>query len=210
MNPELGFVHFYKRGSSPRTLLLLHGTGGGEQDLLPLGQEIDPAASLLSPRGQVLENGRPRFFRRFSEGVFDLEDLERRTHELADFVLAAGQEYRFDPGQLVAIGYSNGANIAASVLLRRPEVIRTAILLRAMVPFEPEQLPELSGTQVWIAGGSEDQIIPRENTERLGTMLSDAGAEVTAHFFAAGHGLTSAELVLAKRWLDTLARSGKS
>lgn len=204
MNPELGFVHVYERGPSARTLLLLHGTGGSEHDLLSLGKQLDPAASLLSPRGPVLENGSSRFFRRLAEGVFDLEDLERRTQDLADFILAAAREYQIDVAELVAIGYSNGANIAASVLLRRPEAIPTAILLRAMVPFEPEEPPDLTGVRVWIAGGTEDTIIPRENTERLATILSDAGAEVTARFFAAGHGLTSAELVLAKRWLESI------
>jgi predicted esterase len=205
MNPELGFVHLFERGTSARTLLLLHGTGGNEHDLLSLGQGLDSEASLLSPRGPVLEEGRARFFRRFAEGVFDREDLERRTQDLADFVLAAGQAYQFDPGHVVAVGYSNGANIAASVLLRRADAFHTAILLRAMVPFEPEQLPDLNGVRVWIAGGTEDTIIPRENTERLATMLGEAGAEVTARFFEAGHGLTGAELVLAKRWLESIA-----
>jgi predicted esterase len=204
MNPDLGFVHVYEPGSSGRTLLLLHGTGGNEYDLLSLGKELDPEAGRLSPRGPVLENGHPRFFRRLAEGVFDLEDLERRTNDLADFVLAAAGDYQFDPSQLVAVGYSNGANIAASVLLRRPEAIRAAILLRAMVPFEPERLPDLAGTKIWIAGGKQDPIIPRANTERLATILGEAGAKVTANFFEAGHGLTSTELALARRWLEQL------
>ena len=204
MNPELGFVHLYEQGTSARTLLLLHGTGGSEHDLLSLGRGLDSSAALLSPRGPVLENGRRRFFRRLAEGVFDLEDLERRTQDLADFVLGAAEAYQFDPRRLVAVGYSNGANIAASVLLRRPEAIRNAILLRAMVPFEPEQLPDLTGARIWIAGGSEDEIIPRASTERLATLLSEAGAEVSARFFAAGHGLTSGELVLARRWLESI------
>jgi phospholipase/carboxylesterase len=201
MRPELQYTHEFIPGSSERTLLLLHGTGGDEHDLIPLGRELDPAAALLSPRGNVLENGRPRFFRRLAEGVFDLEDLKRRTDDLADFVVAAAEQYGLDRAKLVAVGYSNGANIAASILLRRPETLRAAILLRAMVPFEPEKLPDLSGVRVWIGGGKQDQIIPRENTERLAEMLSDAGAEVTAQFFEAGHGLTSVELVLAQRWL---------
>jgi predicted esterase len=210
MNPDPGFVHVYEPGSSGRTLLLLHGTGGNEHDLLPLGKELDPEAARLSPRGPVLENGHPRFFRRFAEGIFDLEDLKQRTNDLADFILGAAREYQLDPGQIVAVGYSNGANIAASILLRRPEVIRAAILLRAMVPFEPEQLPDLAGTKVWIAGGNEDTIIPRANTERLATMLSEAGAIVTANFFDAGHGLTNTELVLARRWLEQLALRPKA
>ena len=201
MTPQLDFIHQYVPGSSDRTLLLLHGTGGNEHDLLPLGRELDPAAALLSPRGQVLENGHPRFFRRLAEGVFDLEDLKRRTDELADFILAAAQAYHFDLTKLIAVGYSNGANIAASILLRRPGLLRAAVLLRAMVPFEPEELPNLNGVRIWIGGGKQDTIIPRENTERLASILSAAGADVNAHFFEAGHALTSIELVLVKRWL---------
>ncbi len=205
MNPDLNFVHQFIPGSSERTLLLLHGTGGDENQLLPLGRELDPAAGLLSPRGPVSENGHARFFRRLAEGVFDLEDLKERTDDLAEFILAAAERYQFDAAKLVAVGYSNGANIAASVLLRRPGVLHAAILLRAMVPFMPEELPDLRGVRVWIGGGKQDMIIPRANTERLAEMLSSAGAEVTAHFFDAGHGLTNTELVLAKRWLDGLA-----
>ncbi len=203
MSNDLGFVHEFVPGSSERSLLMLHGTGGNEHDLLPLGRELDPAASLLSPRGKVLENGHPRFFRRLAEGVFDLEDLKQRTDELADFVVAAAEHYGLDREKMVAVGYSNGANIAASILLRRPEVLRAAVLLRAMVPFEPDPLPDLSGTRVWIAGGEADTIIPREQTERLAEMLAAAGAEVTARFFPAGHRLTNTELALAQRWLTS-------
>ncbi len=201
MTPDLNFVHQFIPGSSDRTLLVLHGTGGNEHDLLPLGRELDPAAALLSPRGQVSENGHPRFFRRLAEGVFDLEDLKRRTDDLADFVEAAARHYEFDLNQLVAVGYSNGANIAASILLQRPGILRTAILLRAMVPFLPEKLPDLSGVRVWIAGGKEDMIIAPAETQRLADLLSSAGAEITTRFFDAGHGLTNTELVLARRWL---------
>jgi predicted esterase len=201
MSAQLKFVHEFVPGTSRRTLLLLHGTGGDERDLLPLGREIDPAAALLSPRGQVTENGQARFFRRLAQGVFDIEDLKRRTDELADFILDAAEEYRFDLAQLVAVGYSNGANITSSMLLRRPTVLRSAVLLRPMVPFEPISLPDLTGVRIWIGGGKEDMIIPRENTERLAAILSDAGAEVTAHFFDGGHALTNVELVLVQRWL---------
>ena len=201
---ELGFVHQFIPGSSERTLLLLHGTGGDERQLIPLGRELDPAAAILSPRGKVLENGNARFFRRLAEGVFDLEDLKVQTDALADFVRQAAMQYRFDRTKMVVVGYSNGANIAASVLLRHPDLLRSAMLLRAMVPFQPEELPDLGGVQIWIAAGKQDPLIPRLNAERLAEMLSDAGAEVTAHFFEAGHALTNTELVLASRWLNAI------
>ena len=127
MRLQPDFIHEFVPGRSERTLLLLHGTGGNERDLIPLGRELDPDAALLSPRGKVLENGMPRFFRRLAEGVFDLEDLKTRTHELADFVEAAARHYKFAAGQIVGVGYSNGANIAASMLLLRPEILRAAI-----------------------------------------------------------------------------------
>jgi len=136
------FIHEFIPGSSQRTLLLLHGTCGNERDLVPLGRELDPNASLLSPRGKVLENGMPRFFRRLAEGVFDLEDLKKRTHELADLVVAASRRYKIDISRLVVVGYSNGANIAASVLLLRPEVFSSVILFRAMVPLVPQIHPD--------------------------------------------------------------------
>src|SRR5678815_3087091 len=141
MRPQPDFIHAFVPGSSQRTLLLLHGTGGNERDLIPLGRELDPNAALLSPRGKVLENGMPRFFRRLAEGVFDLEDLKTRTNELADFVAAAAQHYGFASDNVVAVGYSNGANIAASMLLLRPEIMNAAILFRAMVPLTPDKLP---------------------------------------------------------------------
>jgi len=132
MRIQPDFLHEFVPGNSSRTLLLLHGTGGNEQDLLPLGRELDPNASLLSPRGKILENGTPRFFRRLAEGVFDLEDLKTRTNELADFVSAAVRHYKLDADHIVGVGYSNGANIAASMLLLRPEIMHAAILFRAM------------------------------------------------------------------------------
>jgi predicted esterase len=180
---------------------MLHGTGGDENQLIPLGRELDSTAALLSPRGNTLENGNARFFRRLAEGVFDLEDLRQRTDELVEFVKAAAVRYEFALEKLVAVGYSNGANIAASVLFRHPGVLRTAILFRAMVPFEPEKLPNLGGTRIWLAVGKQDQLIPADNAVRLAELLSDAGAEVTARMFEADHGLTNVELVMAKRWL---------
>ena len=204
MKAGLDFVHEFVPGSSKRTLLLLHGTGGNEHDLIPLGREIDPAAAILSPRVKVLENGMPRFFRRLAEGFFDEEDLKRRTHELADFVGAAAQHYEFAADKIVAVGYSNGANIAASLLLLRPETLRTAILFRAMVPLVPENLPDLSSARVWIGAGNQDPIIPTSETQRLVELLRSARAEVTIRFVNAGHGLTNAEVETASLWLAEL------
>jgi predicted esterase len=188
-------------GKSNRTLLLLHGTGGNERDLTPLGRELDPNASLLSPRGKVLENGMPRFFRRLAEGVFDLEDLKKRTHELADFVAAAAQHYEFDIKKMVAVGYSNGANIAASMLLLRPETLAAAILFRAMVPLVPDTQPDLSSVRIWIGAGSIDPIVPASETKQLAELLRSAGADVTIRFFQGGHQLTQADIQAAQDWL---------
>src|SRR5213595_2344086 len=189
MNLRPDFIHDFVPGSSSRTLLLLHGTGGNERDLIPLGRELDPNAALLSPRGKVLEDGMSRFFRRLAKGVFDLQDLKYRTNELADFVTAAAQHYGFAIDELVAVGYSNGANIAASMLLLRSELLPTAILFRAMVPLHPEKEPNLSYVRVWIGAGDQDPIVPPSDTERLVELLRRAGAEVTIHFAKAGHGL---------------------
>jgi predicted esterase len=204
MRLQPDFIHDFIPGSSPRTLLLLHGTGGNEQDLIPVGRELDPNAALLSPRGKVLENGMPRFFRRLAEGVFDLEDLKYRTNELADFVTAAAQHYGFATDQLVAVGYSNGANIAASMLLLRPEIMHGAILFRAMVPLIPDKLPNLSSVRVWIGAGDQDPIVPASETKHLAELLRRAGADVTIRFATAGHGLTNDDLEAAHHWLGEL------
>jgi phospholipase/carboxylesterase len=201
LRPHPDFIHEFVPGRSSRTFLLLHGTGGNERDLIPLARELDPNAALLSPRGKVLENGMPRFFRRLAEGVFDLEDLKHRTNELADFVTAAAQHYEFAIDQVVAIGYSNGANIAASMLLLRPEMLRTAILFRAMVPLQAEKKPDLSPVRVWIGAGDEDPIVPASETKCLADLLRHAGADVTIHFASAGHGLTNDDVEAARHWL---------
>lgn len=207
----LGFVHrFIPAEEDDRTtLLLLHGTGGDENDLIPIGRMLDERAALLSPRGKVLENGAPRFFRRLAEGVFDQEDLVRRTHELAAFVEAAASGYDLDEGRVFAVGFSNGANVAASLLLLHPGLLAGAVLLRAMVPFEPEITPDLSGTPVYLAAGRSDQMVPPEDTERLAGLLREAGAEVTLDWQPGGHGIGPEEIEAARSWLaDAAARTG--
>jgi phospholipase/carboxylesterase len=202
------FLHEFVPGNSSRTLLLLHGTGGNERDLIPLGHELDPDASLLSPRGKILENGMPRFFRRLAEGVFDLEDVKMRTDELADFVAAAVRHYDLSAEHIVGVGFSNGANIAASMLLLRPEIMHAAILFRAMLPLVPDKLPDLSFVRVWIGAGDQDQIIPPLNTRQLVDLLRSAKANVTIDFFNAGHGLTNDDVRAARGWLKKLGEAG--
>jgi len=199
------FHHRFIPGKSGRTLLLLHGTGGTEDDLIPLGHSLDPQAALLSPRGKVLENGMPRFFRRLAEGVFDEEDLIRRTNELADFIGLAAQKHGFDRRKLIAVGYSNGANIAGALLLLRPEALGGAALLRPMVPLVPEKLPDLAGKPVLVAAGNRDPIVPAEEAGELIALLRQAGAEVTPAIENAGHGLTEHTVEAIRRWIDTLS-----
>ena len=204
MSADLGFAHRYVPGEddSGLTLLVLHGTGGNEDDLIPLGKELAPTAAILSPRGKVLEFGAPRFFRRLAEGVFDHEDLVFRTHELAGFIEAASEEYGFDRSGLVAAGYSNGANIAASLILLHPGLLRAAVLFRAMVPFEPEVTPDLSGMPVFMASGRRDQMIPPDNSQKLADILEEAGADVDLRWRDTGHGLTYEEVEEAREWLS--------
>ena len=182
------------------TILALHGTGGDENDLIPLARMVSPDAAILSPRGNVLENGMPRFFKRLAEGVFDLEDLKARTADLGRFVAGAAAKYKFDPSRVVALGYSNGANIAASLMLSNPGVLKGGILLRPMVPFEPDRLPSLQGTSVLLSAGRQDPMIPQASTSRLAALLEQAGAEVTLSWYDAGHGLVPREMEQATRW----------
>jgi phospholipase/carboxylesterase len=208
---ELGFIHqFIPASTRPDqvTLLLLHGTGGNEQDLIPLGQGLYPRAAILSPRGKVLESGMPRFFRRLAEGVFDLEDLKFRTHELADFVKKASKAYKFNLRYIISIGYSNGANIASSLLLIHPEIITSAVLFRAMVPFIPEKVPNLSGKYIFIGAGQYDPIVPREQTETLFGLFKNAGANVVLHLQEnSGHELGYDEISAAKDWLSRIPKN---
>jgi phospholipase/carboxylesterase len=200
----LSFIHRFERGSRPdaRPLLILHGTGGNEDDLIALGRMVAPEASLLSPRGKVLEQGMPRFFRRLAEGVFDEEDVRARAHELADFIEAARNEYGI--GVPIALGYSNGANIAAAVMLLRPEALAGAILLRAMVALsDPPTSSALAGKAALIVSGARDPIAPPTKAARLKTMLEQAGAYVDHHILAGGHELSQGDVALSREWLKT-------
>lgn len=183
------------------TLLLLHGTGGDENDLLRLGRELSPAAALLSPRGKVLENGMPRFFRRLSEGVFDFADLTEQTHALARFVEGASKAYHFPVEGVVAVGYSNGANITGNILMLHPTALAGALLIRPMVPFVPDRPPELSGRPVLVLAAQRDSLVPKEETERLVGLLRSAGAEVELHWADGTHAMTGEDVTVALRWL---------
>ncbi|MDA8343856.1 MAG: alpha/beta hydrolase [Thermaerobacter sp.] len=197
----LGFHYRFVAGEGKDTLLLLHGTGGDESDLLQLGRALWPAANLLGVRGRVLEHGMPRFFRRLGPGVFDEADLTQRTHELADFIRAAADLHRLDSERIDAVGYSNGANIAASLLLLEPGVLRRAVLFRAMLPLQPKTVPDLHGTAAFVAAGRGDPQIPAEGTQALVELLSASGAEVTVHWVDGGHGLSQEELPPVRAWL---------
>lgn len=196
-----GFVHRFVPAKAPDRvpLLLLHGTGGDENDLIPLGERLAPGAALLSPRGKVVEGAMPRFFRRVGEGDWDLADFRQRTAELADFVTRA--RILYDIGKPLAVGFSNGANIAWSLMLHDPALLAGAILIRPMMPFDPRPLPDLSGLPVLILAGAEDTLIPREQPGLLAALLGEAGADATFEMLPAGHGLTAQDLVLAQGWL---------
>ncbi|KUO96379.1 alpha/beta hydrolase [Ferroacidibacillus organovorans] len=201
----MDFHHTFvrKQGHSKKILILLHGTGGDENDLLSLGAFLAPEASLLGIRGKVKEGQANRFFRRLSEGVFDEEDLIFRTRELAAFLEEAKEHYGIREGEWIAVGYSNGANIAASLLLLEPEVLSAAILFRAMMPLTPSRLPDLLGHAVFMSSGREDPIVPNDSSERLEKTLVTAGAVVSHEWQNAGHGLLQSEFVSAKVWLSS-------
>lgn len=210
---HLEYRHIFQPGSkgARSTLLLLHGTGGDERDLLPLGESLAPGAALLSPRGNVSENGMPRFFRRLAEGLFDQEDLAVRTEELNTFIEAAATHYGFPKPQLFAVGFSNGANIASSLLFRHPDAFAGAVLFRGMVPFEPEAAPNLSGKPILLLNGEQDPIVPRKNAEALESIFRKAKANVQVHWESTGHALTEADVTTARQWLQReVSRIGKS
>jgi phospholipase/carboxylesterase len=221
---DLGFIHRFiapkgisgykegKQGAKERktftTFLLLHGTGGNEQDLIPLAYELDKSAAILSPRGKVLENGiTPRFFRRLAEGVFDLDDLNFRTNELADFVIDASKTYSFDLQHVTAVGYSNGANIAASMLLLRPEILSSAILFRAMVPLVPQTLPDLTNKHIFMSSGLMDPIVSLDEADKLFGLFRKAGANISLSWQESGHEFTMDEIQKAREWLVHSASS---
>jgi phospholipase/carboxylesterase len=200
---DLGFIHRFvpARSSSGVTLLLLHGTGADENDLLDLGHALDPGAALLSPRGKVLENGAPRFFRRLAEGVFDEKDMIHRAHELSEFIHAAAAQYKIDVKKMVAVGYSNGANIASAMMLLNIASFSKAILLRPMVPLEPPILPGLAGVSVLLLAGQFDPIARLPIVKELEQLLRKAGANVTLQFQPSGHELTPNDVTAAREWL---------
>ena len=199
---RLRFTHRFEPGLMPGRppVLLLHGTGGDEDDLLPLGRTVAPGSALLSPRGKVLENGMPRFFRRLAEGVFDEADVRRRANELADFIEEARVAYQVEAP--IALGFSNGANIAAAILLLRPEVLAGAVLLRPMVPLLGSPLVSLSEKPVLMLSGMDDPIVPAENAEKLAALLRGAGAQVEHQVLPIGHGLSQADVKLTMEWFS--------
>jgi phospholipase/carboxylesterase len=204
MTPELGFTHRFVPATDPataETLLVLHGTGGDENDLIGLGQAIAPGAAILSPRGQILEQGAPRFFKRLAEGVFDRAEVRSRAEELATFVHSAISEYDLDPARVFAFGFSNGANIASTVMLIEPGLLQGAVLFRPMVVFEPDNDPDLAGAGVLISSGRMDPIVPVDNVERLVELLESANAEVTLNWQLAAHNLVPSEVREAADWL---------
>lgn len=193
---------FIKGEQSAPTFLLLHGTGGNEEDLLGLGRTIDPRANLLGVRGQELEQGMPRFFRRLGMGVFDLDNLSMRTKELATFLDEAAKKYGFDRDNVIAIGYSNGANIAANLFFEVGKVVKGAILHHAMIPRDDVEMPDLTGVNVWIGAGSNDPMVPADNTKGLERYLTKQGADVHMYWHEAGHQLTMDEVQQAKAWYE--------
>jgi phospholipase/carboxylesterase len=206
--------HLFQQGNDPTrpTLLLLHGTGGTEHDLLPLASKVDAEANVLSVRGNVLENGMPRFFKRLAEGIFDEEDLIFRTKELNEFLDEASTKYGFARDNIYAVGYSNGANIAASLLFHYQDSLKGAMLHHPMVPRRGIKLPNLTGKQVFIGAGSNDPICPAQESEDLKALLEQAGAEVTLEWETNGHQLTFSEVEKASVWYQSAGdiRRGQS
>ena len=204
MKEDLGFIHRFepaRDSASEETLLVLHGTGGDENDLIGIGQTVAPGAAILSPRGNVLENGAPRFFRRLAEGVFDPKEVRSRADELARFIRAAVLRYDLDPSRIFALGYSNGANIASTVMLIEPGLLRGSVLLRPMLVYEPAERNDLEGSAVFISAGRMDPIVPVTSVERLVALFEASRANVTLKWQLAGHSLVPSEVREAAEWL---------
>lgn len=205
MTDDSGFQHRFVAGSAPNpalTIVALHGTGGDENDLLPLAAAIAPGAPVLSPRGKVLEHGAPRFFRRLAEGVFDYADVRFRAAELNAFIRSSAERYGFDGGRLYALGYSNGANIASAMMFEDPELFAGGILLRPMIPLDPLPGTDLRGISVLLSAGLVDPIIPPDQVRRLESELVARGAKVELIWQPGGHSLTATEIDLAREWLS--------
>lgn len=207
MNESTDFIHRFEPASEEGrpTLLLLHGTGGSEDDLVPLAQQLVPAAAILSPRGKVLEGGvAARFFRRHAEGVLDVDDLKVRTDELAGFIRKAADEYGFDPSGLIALGFSNGANVATTLLFRHPDLLAGAALLRPMLPYRPEPLPDLVDKRILVDAGTADPMVPADQPPALADLLAEAGADVAFQLSpGAGHGLSEDDLSALVGWFGS-------
>jgi len=205
MSALKSFTHQFvpPENGATTTLVLLHGTGGDEHDLLPLGRALHPSAALLSPRGRVLEGSMPRFFRRFAEGRFDLDDVRVRAGELAAFLDEAASTYNLDPARMVAVGYSNGANIAHPTMLLHPSSLAGAALLHAQYVLEPDPLPSLNGRPVFLAAGQADPIVPIGEARRLADVLTAAGATVTPFWSPGGHALSREDVAQARQWLNS-------
>jgi phospholipase/carboxylesterase len=204
MTGNLGFIHRFLPASEPdsrETLLVLHGTGGDENDLVGIAQSIAPGAAILSPRGNVLENGAPRFFKRLAEGVFDPAEVRSRGEELAQFISAAIAKYSLDASRIFAFGFSNGANIASTVMFIEPDLLQGSILFRPMLVFEPVEVPDLSGKSVLISSGRTDPIVPTDNVQRLVELFKSSGAEVSLNWQPGGHRLSPGEVREAAEWL---------
>jgi predicted esterase len=204
MTDDIGFIHRFVPAAdktSAETLVVLHGTGGDENDLIGIGQAVAPGAAILSPRGNVLENGAPRFFKRLAEGVFDPKEVRSQSEELARFIRAAISKYGLNPERVFALGYSNGANVASTVMFIEPELFRGGILFRPMVVFEPNERPDLSGAGVLISAGRMDPIVPAKSVERLVELFEVSSADVTLKWQLAGHNLLPSEVREAADWL---------
>lgn len=195
-------IHYFKKAEEgKKTFLLLHGTGGDEMDLVPLANMVDKGNGILSIRGAVSENGMNRFFRRIAEGIFDEDDIRKRAGEISDCILEASEKYGFNPNDLIALGYSNGANMIAAMLLLKGGIFRQAILHHPMVPLSKVGDINLEGTSVFIGAGTNDPIVTGENSQRLYELLKENGADAAISWFDKGHSLTREEVLASREWL---------